>query len=334
MTINRRAGCSRRAAACTFLAALGLLSARPAFADAFPSKPIHLIATAAPGGASDIIARRLAKVIEAQSGANIVVENKAGASGSIGLVATIRAPKDGYTVVIAVPDAVTIYPLMKKVRPYEGEKDLSPIAQVGETHFIFAVNAANSANTLREFVNNIKRKPGSRPSFASAGNGTTGRLVTEMLMQQTGIEMVHVPYRSSAPALLGVAGGEAEIMATSVASAKALVDGGRVKMIGVTRDTKMPGFEGIPTVVESGLPGLVVPVWWGVFGPPNLPADVHEKLATLFLNAINSDEMRAQLATLGLEARPRGPAEFAAFLRKDTQMWQDVIRKSNIPPED
>jgi len=319
------------------VANLVLLSAFmiPAHGQAFPSKPIQLIVTGAPGASTDIIARRLGKVIQDQTGISIVVENKGGASGSIALLQTIRAPADGYRLVIAVPDSVTIYPLLKKTKPYVAEKDLTPIAQVAEAHFVFAVSATSPVNNLAEFITRSKgRSQATQLSYASPGNGTTARLVTEMLMARSGIKMLHVPYRSTIPGLVGVVGGETEIMATSIASAKAMVDSGQLKLIGITREQRLKEFQGIPTAIESGLENFVVPVWWGIFGPANLPVNVREKLTSIILNAARSDEMKSQLMALGLEPKSRGDEDFRAFLSKDTQMWQEVISKVDLPLED
>lgn len=327
---------TRRAATAALGVALALgATVRPAWSQGFPGKPIHLVVTGALGASTDLIARRLAKVIQDQTGATVVVENKAGASGSIALTSTIKSPPDGHTLVIAVPDSVSIYPLLKKVRPYNAEKELTPIAQVAEAHFAFIVNVKHPANNMAEFLQSVKaRSKGEGGSYASPGSGTSARLVTEMLLQRSNVEMLHAPYRSTAPGLLGVAGGEVDIMATSLASAKALMDGGRVKAIGLTRDKRLAGFEGVPTLVEAGFPNFVVPVWWAVFAPAGLPAEVREKLSAMFLKAAESEEYRQQLATLGLEPRTRSSAEFSAFLRADTEMWTGVIRKADIPLED
>ena len=319
------------------VANLVLLSAFmiPAHGQAFPSRPIQLIVTGAAGSSTDTIARRLGKVIQDQTGISIVVENKGGASGSIALLQTIRAPADGYRLVIAVPDSVTIYPLLKKTKPYVAEKDLTPIAQVAEAHFVFAVSATSPVNNLAEFITRAKgRLQATQLSYASPGNGTTARLVTEMLMARSGIKMLHVPYRSTIPGLVGVVGGETEIMATSIASAKAMVDSGQLKLIGITREQRLKEFQGIPTAIESGLENFVVPVWWGIFGPANLPVNVREKLTSIILNAARSDEMKSQLMALGLEPKSRGDEEFRVFLNKDTQMWQEVISKVDLPLED
>ena len=304
-------------------------------AQAFPSRPIHLVVTGAPGSSTDLIARRLAKVIHSQHGATVVVENQGGASGSIALSATMKSPPEGYRLVIAVPDSVTIYPMLKKARPYNAEKDLTPIGQVAEAHFAFVVNAKHPANNMAEFVQGEKARPkGQGGSYASPGSGTSARLVTEMLLQRSNIEMLHAPYRSTIPGLQGLAGGEVDLMVTSLASAKALIDSGKLKAIGLTREQRLPGFEGVPTLVEAGFPGFVVPVWWGVFAPAGLTADVREKLSAMFQKAAESEEYRQQLATLGLEPRTRASAEFAVFLRTDTEMWSGVIRKAEIPLED
>ena len=327
---------TRRTASLAFGLALLLCAAvRPAGAQVFPTRPIHLVVTGAPGSSTDLIARRLAKVIQQQSGATVVVENQGGASGSIALASTMKSPPDGYRLVIAVPDSVTIYPMLKKVRPYNAEKDLTPIGQVAEAHFAFVVNANNPAKNMAEFVQSVKAKPkGQGGSYASPGTGTSARLVTEMLLQRSNIEMLHAPYRSTIPGLQGVAGGEVDLMVTSLASAKALIDSGKLKAIGLTREKRLPGFDGVPTLVEAGFPDFVVPVWWGVFGPAALPADAREKLSAMFQKACDTDEYKQQLAALGLEPRIRTSAEFAPFLRTDSEMWSTVIRKAEIPLED
>lgn len=326
---------TRRAAAAVLGLSVALSAVQPASAQGFPAKPIHLVVTGAAGSSTDLIARRLAKVIQAQSGATVVVENQGGASGSIALMSTMRAPADGYQLVIAVPDSVTVFPLLKKARPYNADRELTPIAQVAEAHYVFVVNAKNPAGNVAEFAAALKAKPKAEAaSYASPGSGTTARLVTEMLLQRTNIRMLHVPYRSTVPGLQGLAGGEVDLMVTSMASAKALMDSGRIKAIGITRDKRLPGFEGVPTLVESGYPDFVVPVWWGVFAPANLPADVREKLSAMFVKATDSEEFRAQALALGLEARARSSAEFAAFVRADTEMWSGVIRKAEIPLEE
>lgn len=328
-------GSTRRAAIVAGCLALVLATIQSARAQAFPARPIHLVVTGAAGSSTDLIARRLAKVIQSQSGATVVVENQGGASGSIAVAATMKSPPDGYRLVIAVPDSVTVYPLLKKARPYNAERDLTPIAQVAEAHYAFVVNAKHPANNVAEFVQGVKAKPkGQGGSFASPGSGTSARLVTEMLLQRSNIELLHAPYRSTIPGLQGLAGGEVDLMVTSLASAKALIDAGKLKAIGLTREQRLPGFEGVPTLVEAGFPNFVVPVWWGVFAPSALPADVREKLSALFQKATETDEYKQQLATLGLEPRTRTSGEFAAFLRNDTEMWAGVIRKAEIPLED
>ena len=308
-------------------------AASPVLAQQYPSRPIHLIAAAAPGGSSDILARRLATIIQEQTGATVIVDNKGGGSGSIGLLAAARAPADGYTVVIGNPDPVTIFPMSKKPRPYELEKDLVTVAQVAETHFVFAVSAKLPANNLSEFAAYVKARPG-QLNYASAGNATSGRLVTEMLKQKTGIELQHVPYKSTAPALQAVATGETAIMATSVTSMKALMDSGLLKAIGIARESRLPTFRNIPTTSEGGLANFIVPVWMGIFSPPGIPEPIAEKLSAMFINAVNSEDFKVQAATLGLDAKARGRAEFTKFLRADTKMWEETVRSANISLED
>lgn len=317
---------------CFILAATYLSGA---WAQDFPSRPIRLTVTGQAGSSSDIIARKLGKIISEQTGAAVVVENKGGASGSIGLAQTIRAPADGYNLVIAVPDSLSIYPLLKKVRPYDAERELTPIAEVAETNFVFAVNAKSTAKNLADFVLMAKARPaGSVLSYASPGVGTSGRLITELLMAKGDFSMVHVPYKSTIPGLVGVAGGETDIMATSIASAKSLSDAGQIRMIGITRDKRLPGFPEIPTAKEAGFSDLDVSIWWGIFAPARLPADIQRKLTLLISNAASSMEMKEQLASLGLESRIRSGDEFRKFFAEDSSRWQSLILSANVPLED
>lgn len=321
------------AAACRGLVSLALLSltafSQIALAQAFPSKPIRLIVTAAAGASTDIIARKLGQVIQAQSGATVVVENIGGASGSIGLQTVARAAPDGYTLAVALPDSVTLFPMSRSPAPYELGKNLVPVAMMGETNYVLVVNAQNKANTLREFIQNAKASD--KPmTFSSGGNATSGRITVEMFKQEAGIEMMHVPYRGAAPALLAVASGEVDMIATSAASMKALAASGKVKPLAITRADRSPLTPEIPSATEAGVPGLIIPVWWGIFGPPKMSKEVYEKLSQIFAAAVASPDFQAQVTALGAEAKPRIGSEFSDFVSKDRLMWEGIVRKGRL----
>jgi tripartite-type tricarboxylate transporter receptor subunit TctC len=295
----------------------------------FPSKPIRLIVTAAAGAATDVLSRKIAQIVHEQSGANLVVENIAGASGSIGLQMVQRAAPDGYTLAVALPDSVTTYPMSRNPPPYDVEKDLTPIAQIGETNYAIIVNGKDKASTLKEFI--AESKNAKMPlNFASSGNATTGRIAFEVFRQQAGLDMTHIPYRSATPALLSVAQGDTVAMATSPATAKPLIANGQVKALAIMRADRSPLAPDIPSAKEAGLPNMIVPAWWGVFAPPKMPQALAEKLGRMFSDAVASKEFAAQAAAMGAEPKVRYGKEFASFIAQDARMWRGIVDAGHL----
>ena len=313
------------------LSAVAWFSIASAQTQAFPAKTIRLVVPAAPGGSTDTLSRVLGRVIQEQTGVAVVIENKAGASGSIGVSAVVHSPADGYTLLVSVPDAITVYPLLKKNVPYRVEKDLTPITLVANTNFVFAVESKSKAGNLKDFIALAKA---GKLSYATPGNGTSGHLVMEMLKLRTGIDLLHVPYKGSGPAMLSVIARETEMTATSPTSLKSFVDSGQLKGLAITKESRSAMLPNVPTMAESGYADFVIPAWFGVFAPAGVTEPVADRLNELVLAAIRSPVFVKHAASLGLEIDPVSRQAFGQLLTKETLRWKQLIEISNLVLED
>jgi len=300
-------------------------------AQAFPSRPIKMIVPASPGGATDVMARILGKLIGEKSGVPVIVENRAGASGSIGVQATIDAPPDGYTIMLTLADATTIYPLTKKVPPYQADKDLTALAQVAWTNVLFSVPASSPYKTLKAFIDASKTK---KLAYSSNGYGTNTHLWMELFKLKTGAQLLHVPYKGAAPALQAMIAGETAFAISSPASAKAMLDAGRLRPLAITSSERDPTFPNIPTLAESGYPELVMGAWFGVFGPPNMSPAIADKLHSMIMSALTSEEYQKQAKTFVFDVPQVSRAEFSKLVADDAALWRQAIEAAQIKPED
>lgn len=329
MTLTRRQLVSAAALAACTLGALPLQAQT-----AFPSRPIRIIVPTAPGGGTDVVARALSKIMQQQGVANFI-DNKGGAGGAVGLAAVANALPDGYTISLTGPDALTVMPAI--VTPadlgYRADKDFLPIAQVGDTHYAFAVSTALPVNNMNELIALAKSKPG-QLAFASQGRGTAGHLISKLLEQRTGTEFLDVPYKGAAPAMAALMSGEAQIIATSPASLKAQLGGGRLKPLASASDTRSPMLPETPTMAEAGYPSFIVSAYWGVIAPAGVPDAIANRLTEMVLAASRTPEMAERLAALGGEPRVRDRAGFATFLRDDAALWKKVVVDGKITLKD
>ena len=327
MTRERAAGGIRRRLAVVAIAAV---AAVPALAqETFPARPIKMIVPAAPGGGTDVMARTLAKVMHEQNNVPVVVENRAGASGSIGVQAVVNAPPDGYTIMVTLADATTIYPLLKKIPPYKVEKDLTALAQVAYTNVVFAVNVNSPYKTVKDIVDASRSK---KVNYGSNGFGTTSHLWIELFKAKTGANMLHVPYKGAAPSLQALVAGEHDFLVASPASLKGQLDAGRVRPLAVTSAKRLPSFPNVPTMVESGYPDFVVGAWFGAFGPPNLPAPIADKLHDMIVKAMKSDEYQLHANKFMFDTQPIARAQFTKLVSDDAALWRAAIEAAKIEP--
>ena len=326
MTLNRR----------TFVQSLGLslggAAIAPAFGQArFPSKPITIVVASAPGGQSDLIARYLAAEVGRELGQPILVDNRAGASGIVGLQHAARQPADGYTLAYGVGSWMAVNPGFFPNLPYDPVKDFVPITQIGITPQCLMLGAHVPANNLAELIALAKKSPG-KLNYASFGNGSTSHLQGEMLKMAAGIDMVHVPFKGSAPALAEVIAGRVDLMIIDFAPALAFIKDGKLKPLAVTGTTRYPDFPQVPTFVELGYP-LTLVGWNGLFAPAGTPADVVLLLNHSFNKVIQSNEGRAKLQQLGALATGTTPEAYRAILVEDIKKWGEVIRRSGAKPD-
>lgn len=319
----RKSGCGL-VAAMIWLYAAGVAPA--AHAQAFPSKPVRIVVPASAGGPTDSIGRILATQMAQRYDVPVIVENKPGASGSIGVHAVVQSPPDGYTLLVSAPDAVTVYPLVRKDSPYKST-DLTPITRVASTPYVFGVTASLPAETMQDFVALAKKQ---RFAMATPGAGTSGRIVLEMLAQRADIDLLHVAYKGAGPALLSVIAGETQITASSPVTFKGHIDSGKLRALAVSQAKRNPVLPDVPTLIESGFEGFDVSAWFGIFAPPGVPTDVAAKLNEMVVNAMQSQEYVSRMGALGLDTQPLSLGEFGDMLAAETQRWEALVESANI----
>ena len=299
----------------------------PAFAQAWPARPVRMIVPYPAGGSTDILARILAEKISGPMGQQMVVENRAGATGVIGADMVAKAPPDGYLIVMGVNGPITIAPAIRSSMPYDSAKDFAPVILVAEAPKLLVVSPSLNVRTLAEFIAYVKERP-KQVSFASAGIGTTGHLASEMLKQMAGLDMNHVPYKGGAPAVQDIVGGHVQMMFEVMPQLLPHVDAGRLRALGITSTTRSKALPNLPTIAEQGLPGFQSSTWFGILAPAGTPAPVVDRLNAEFTKALAIPDVARRITELGAEFAPNTPAEFAAFLRADLEKWRRVARQS------
>lgn len=314
------------------LAAMTAIQPSPK-AQQFPSQPLKLVVPAAPGGSTDILARSLAQTIQQQTGATVIVDNRSGAGGAIGVAAVVYAVADGYTLLVTVPDGITVLPHLRKDIPYQPLRDLVPICFMAETPWLFAVTSSLPAKTMKELVQIATAKPGSI-RYASPGVGTSAHLITERLRSESKTDMLNVPYKGSAPATAAVVNGEVDLIATSPINLTSFMESGKLRGLAVTSSQRLPTLSNIPTMIESGFPGFSASAWFGVFAPAGLPAERADQLNKIIAAAVAHADFQRQVAIMGLSPRSLSRAEFTEFVAADSARWKEVIDESKVTIND
>jgi tripartite-type tricarboxylate transporter receptor subunit TctC len=327
---------SRRSFVLAAAAALAAMVAVPLAAHAqaaWPTKPIRLVVPFPPGGATDLLARAIAQRVGASLGQNIVVDNKAGAGGSLGSGEVAKAVPDGHTLLIATSSTHAIGPHLNPNLPYKAggaDSDFTPVAQVATATNVVLVPHSLPVNSIRELIAYAKARPG-QLNYASSGNGTIVQLTAEAFKAQAGLFITHIPYRGTALAIPDLVSGKVHLLFDSVVSGMPHVKDGKLKALAVSGKSRSPLAPELPTVAESGLPGFESTTWFGIYGPRGLPADITTKLNAEFNAAMKSAEVQERLARLGAEPAPANtPAEFAALVAADSARWAQLIRERRI----
>jgi len=294
---------------------------------AYPDKPIRVVIGFPAGGPLDQHARLLSDRLQAVLGQPIIIDYKSGAGGTVGAQDVMKAPADGYTLMLANTGVMVINPALYSKLPYSTLKDFTPIARTAMQPLALLVNPKVPANTLKEFIAYAKSKPG-QINYGSAGNGGISHLVPEMFKSATGLFMVHIPYRGSAPAFTDVMGGQVQFMAESIPQAANYHKQGKVRALAVTSKDRNPALPDIPTVIESGIKGFEVVGFYGFLAPAGLPKDITAKLSDAFKQVMTSAEIKNRMITQGADPAFLGSEEFAQFLASETPRWAQAVKTS------
>ena len=311
------------------LVALVALTLSPiAHAQPYPARPIRLIVPDAPGGSPDQLARLLAKALSESLGQQVFVDNRPGAAGVLATDTAAKAPPDGYTIAMTTTAIYAILPNLKKDLPYDPVKDFIPVSRIATASNVLVVNVSLPAKSVAELIQYAKQRPGEL-NYASAGVGSPAHLAGEMLNLLAGIKLTHIPYKGSAPALLDVIAGNAQIMITSPIAAGAHMNNGRVRALATTGTERNPALPNLPTVAET-VPGYEITQSWGIAVPAGTPPAIVTRLADEIGKAMRQPDVRDKVQATGAVPVGDSPQAFTAFMAKERQRLGDVIAKSGI----
>ena len=300
----------------------------PVRADNWPSRIITIITPYPPGGTSDIIPRLLAPHLAKALGANVIVENRAGANGSLGAARVASSPADGYTLLMATTGVLAINPWVYSKLPYSPAKDFDPIINAAFTPNLLLAHPGVQAANLKELVELGRKRPGEL-TFASAGNGSTSHLCGELLKVVAGVDLVHVPYQGVAPAMQDVLGGRVALMCDNLSNVIQHVKGGRLKAFALTANERSPQAPDIPTSADAGFPGVLAGNWYSFVAPAGTPRPVIDRLNAEFAKALRDPGVTARLESMGLSIIADKPDEFRAFISRESAHWQKVVKAAN-----
>jgi tripartite-type tricarboxylate transporter receptor subunit TctC len=298
----------------------------------FPSRTVTLVVPYTPASGADIIARTVAPRLALRWGQAVVVENKPGASGNIGAKQVALAAADGHTLLL-VASTITMTPAVYKRMPYKVETDFSPVANLAESSYVLAVHPALPVRDMASLIAYAKQRPG-KLNYASPGTGTPQHLAMELLKLNAGIDVVHVPYKGIQGALTDLAGGQVDMMLASVQSTRSFVEGGKMRIVGMTGTTRHPMAPQVPTFKEQGLATMdAVNAWYAVLAPAQMPAAVLSRLNEDFQEIANSEEVKAALLKQGMSVRTSTSAELAGVMRTDLARWKKLVNDAGIEAE-
>ena len=302
----------------------------PAYAQQYPNKPVRIIVPFAPGGGSDFIGRFIAQKLSATLGNQVIVENKPGAGGVIGIEQGVRSAPDGYNLVL-IASSYTVNPSVYKLN-FDPVADITPIVQISQGPLLVVVNPSVPVKTAKDLIAMAKAKPG-EINFASPGQGSVIHMATEYFDSMAGIKMNHIPYKGTGPALTDTIAGQTQVLFSSTATALPHVKSGKLKAIGVTTAKRIPALPDVPTVKESGLPGYEVILWHGLIGPKGLPKAIVDRLNGEVNKALKLKETDEQLQNDGVSAAGGTPEQFGATIKKEIGVWKKVAADAGVKAE-
>jgi tripartite-type tricarboxylate transporter receptor subunit TctC len=313
-----------------FAAAVLALAMAPAQAQKYPSKPVRIVVPFAPGGGSDFIARFIAQRLTDGLGAQVIVENKPGAGGMLGIEAGVKSPPDGYTLTL-IASSYTVNPSIYKFS-FDPVSDITPIIQLSQGPLLVVVRPSLPVKSLRELIALAKAKPG-QVNFASSGQGSVIHMATELFQTQAGVKMNHIPYKGTGPALTDTIGGQTDVFFSSTATAVPHVQAGKLRALAVTSAKRIPALPDVPTVAEAGVKGYEVILWHGLIGPKGLPGPVVERINAEATKALQLKETAQQLQNDGVAPAGGTPEQFLAQIRKEIGVWRKVAADAGVKAE-
>jgi tripartite-type tricarboxylate transporter receptor subunit TctC len=304
-----------------------LVATQPAYAQTWPNRPIRMVVPFPAAGTTDIVARAVAAEIGKSLGQQVIVDNRPGAGGNIGSDLVAKAAPDGYTIVMGTVGTHAINVTLYSKLPYDAVKDFAPVTLVASVPNVLEVNPSLPVNTVGELIAYAKANPG-KLNFASSGNGTSIHLSGELFKSMTGIQMLHIPYKGSAPAITDLIAGQANLMFDNLPSSIGHIKGGQLRAIAVTTLTRSPALPDVPTINESGVPGYEASSWFGVLAPAGTPKEIVGRLHDEIVKALKTPALRKNLQNQGAEPVGDTPEEFAAHIQSEIAKWAKVVKQS------
>ncbi|MGQ0525189.1 MAG: Bug family tripartite tricarboxylate transporter substrate binding protein [Betaproteobacteria bacterium] len=297
--------------------------------ETYPSRPVRMIVPFPPGGSTDIMARVVAQKLTEKLGQQVIVDNRGGAGGTIGMNIAAKAPPDGYTLMMSTSITHTVGASLYSKLPYNVLTDFAPITLAASVPLLFVVNPGVPAKSVKELIQLAKAKPG-QLNYASPGSGTSGHLAAEMFKSMAGVDIVHVPYKGGGPAVVDLIGGQVQVLILSAVATLPHVKTGKLRALAVTGLARSPKLPDIPTVSESGLPGYEVVLWYGVSAPAKTPASIVNRLNRDIVAIMQSPDMRERLASEAGEPVGNTPEQFEKIIRADVAKWSKIVKESGI----
>ncbi|HEY9447219.1 MAG TPA: tripartite tricarboxylate transporter substrate binding protein [Burkholderiales bacterium] len=316
-----------RAAAAALLCVAGVM---PAHAQqAYPTKPVRLILPYPPGGGSDTIARPLAQKMSESLGQQVIVDNRGGAGGNVGMEVAARSAPDGYTIVLALTAQLAVNPALYKKVPYDPVRDFEPISLIGSGPYVLVVHPSLPAKSVKDLIALAKARPG-QIAYASSGNGSGGHLAAELLKTMAGIDLLHVPYKGGGPALVDVLAGQVQVLFTPPASSAQHIQSGRLRALAVSTAKRSASMPEVPTIAESGVPGYDSGVWYGVLAPAGTSRDIVTKLNGEIVRALKQPDYRKLLLHAGIDPIGSTPEELGRFVKSELAKWAAVVKDARL----
>ena len=304
----------------------------PAQAQQYPTRPVRFVVPFPPGGSVDTLARTIGPRLTDALGQQIVVDNRPGGNGDIGMLVVAKAPADGYTLVLGYIANIAIAPSLYPKMPYDPVKDYAPVTQVATSPNVLTAHPSVRAKNLQELIALAKTKPGA-VNFASTGVASVGHLTGELLNNLAGMKMTHVPYKGGGQAVIDLVGGHVQVMFSGFSAAMPHIKSGKARALAVTGAARSPALPGVPTIAEQGFPGVEATAWYGVLAPAGTPKPVVARLHGEIAKVLKLPDVGQRLDPLGFEIVGSTPEQFGAYIRTETRKWEKVVKASGAKPD-